>query len=153
MTINFYNHSCFKAQSGDIVLAFDPPSKASGLKTPRFQTDIILISHNHKDHNGADVLTLKENNPHFIIDNPGEYEIKGAVINGIRSFHDSKEGSELGYGASVSAAYRPWDEDDDAELRELYLGGATIPSLAKVFSRTSGSIRSRLKKNNLIEKK
>ncbi len=64
-----------------------------------------------------------------------------------------KKGGELVYGASVSVAYRPWDEDDDTELRELYLDGATVSSLAKVFSRTSGSIRSRLKKNNLIEKK
>lgn len=96
MTINFYNHSCFKVQSSDFILAFDPPSKESGLKTPRFQTDIILISHNHKDHNGADVLVLKEENPHFIINTPGEYEIKGAIINGLHSFHDSKQGAELG---------------------------------------------------------
>lgn len=96
MTINFYNNSCFKVQSGDFIIAFDPPSKESGLKTPRFQTDVILISHNHKDHNGAEVLTLKENNPHFIINTPGEYEIKGAAIKGINSFHDDKEGTEYG---------------------------------------------------------
>ena len=96
MTINFYNYSCFKVQSGDFIIAFDPPSKESGLKTPRFQTDVILISHNHKAHNGADVLSLKEENPHFIINTPGEYEIKGAIIKGIESFHDAKEGSERG---------------------------------------------------------
>lgn len=80
-------------------MAFDPPSKESGLKTPRFQTDVILISHNHKAHNGADVLTLKEENPHFIINTPGEYEIKGAVINGLHSFHDLKQGEEMGTNA------------------------------------------------------
>ncbi len=48
-------------------------------------------------------------------------------------------------------AYRSWDEEQDRELRELYLGGASIGDLSKEFSRTPGSIRSRLKKFNLLE--
>lgn len=48
-------------------------------------------------------------------------------------------------------AYVPWNEDQDNELRDLYIGGATIADLAKEFSRTTGSIRSRLKKKNLLE--
>lgn len=85
MVINFYNHSCFKVQSGDFIIAFDPPSKESGYKTPRFQTDLILISHNHKNHNGRDVLNLKEENERFIFDTPGEYEIKDILIRGVQS--------------------------------------------------------------------
>lgn len=46
-------------------------------------------------------------------------------------------------------SYRPWDEEQDAELREMYLGGVSIQTLAKEFSRTPGSIRSRLAKFNL----
>ena len=49
-------------------------------------------------------------------------------------------------------AYRAWDEEQDAELKELFLGGVAIKDLAKEFSRTPGSIRSRLVKNNLIER-
>ncbi len=52
---------------------------------------------------------------------------------------------------SPKKSYRPWDEEQDAELRELYQGGVSIPNLAKEFSRTSGSIRSRLKKLSLSE--
>ncbi|MBI4272801.1 AAA family ATPase [Candidatus Uhrbacteria bacterium] len=48
-------------------------------------------------------------------------------------------------------SYRPWDEEQDAELRELFLGGVSISDLAKEFSRTSGSIRSRLAKFKLFE--
>lgn len=48
-------------------------------------------------------------------------------------------------------AYRAWDQEQDSELRELYLGGASIPDLAKEFSRTKGSIRSRLAKFNLLD--
>jgi len=41
-------------------------------------------------------------------------------------------------------AYLPWDEEQDNELRELYESGASIKDLAKEFSRSGGSIRSRL---------
>lgn len=49
-------------------------------------------------------------------------------------------------------AYRAWDDEQDAELKELFLEGVSIAELAKEFSRTSGSIRSRLVKNNLMER-
>ncbi|MDP2630610.1 MAG: hypothetical protein Q8P56_04335, partial [Candidatus Uhrbacteria bacterium] len=49
-------------------------------------------------------------------------------------------------------AYRAWDDEQDAELKELFLDGVPIKDLAKEFSRTPGSIRSRLVKNNLIER-
>lgn len=85
MVINFYNHSCFKAQSGDVIIAFDPPSKESSYKAPRFQADLILISHNHKNHNGSDTLSLKEESGRNVIDMPGEYEIRDILIRGIQS--------------------------------------------------------------------
>lgn len=83
MVISFYNNSCFKVQSGDFIAAFDPLSKTSKYKTPRFQTDLIFISHNNENHNGRDVLTLKEEDKKYIIDMPGEYEIKDVLIRGI----------------------------------------------------------------------
>lgn len=85
MVINFYNHSCFKAQSGDIIIVFDPPSKDSKFKAPRFQTDIILISHNNLNHNGRDALNLKQESERYVLDLPGEYEIKDILIKGIQS--------------------------------------------------------------------
>ncbi len=96
MTINFYNFSCFKLQSGDTSLVFDPPSKESGVKFPRFSTDLVLISHNHKPHNGRDAVKLKDENSDYIIDSPGEYEIKNISIKGISSFHDSEGGKTHG---------------------------------------------------------
>lgn len=85
MVITFYNNSCFKVQSGDFIATFDPPSKTSKYKTPRFQTDLIFISHNNENHNGRDVLILKEEDEKYIIDMPGEYEIKDVLIRGIES--------------------------------------------------------------------
>jgi L-ascorbate metabolism protein UlaG (beta-lactamase superfamily) len=114
MVITYYGVSCFKMVSAGTVLAFDPfskefPAKDYGLKLPRFQADIVLISHNyHKDHNGYDTLSGPSLRPlagqagrqqaggPFIIDGPGEYEVGGIYINGISSFHDNEQGKDIG---------------------------------------------------------
>lgn len=97
MVITYYGVSCFKVQSGENVLAFDPPSKESEFKSPRFQTNIVLISHSHRDHNGYDSLVGKtEGKEPFLINSPGEYETNGIYIQGIKSFHDSSAGQKHG---------------------------------------------------------
>jgi len=92
MVITWYGQSCFKIQSGNVVLFTDPFDKEIGLTPPRGQADIVTISHNHHDHNNAEAL----NNEALVINGPGEYESKGVEINGIFSFHDDKEGKERG---------------------------------------------------------
>ena len=68
------------------MLVFDPPSKSSDFKPPRFAADAVFISHNHKDHNGWENIAGKtEEKGPVVIDGPGEYEIKGIYIKGIKS--------------------------------------------------------------------
>ena len=47
-------------------------------------------------------------------------------------------------------AYQPWTEREDKELRKVYNKGVRIPDIAIHFNRTTGAIRSRLKKVGLI---
>lgn len=95
MIINYYGVSCFKIQSGETTITIDPPSKESGLKAPRFYSDIGISSHSHPRHNGLN--ELKEKSPEiFLITGPGEYEIKGIRINGFKSFHDASSGEKYG---------------------------------------------------------
>lgn len=83
MVITYYGASCFKVQSGETVLVFNPPSKESEFKSPRFQADAVLISANHKDYNGwENIPGREEGKPAFVIDGPGEYEIKGLGVKG-----------------------------------------------------------------------
>lgn len=96
MVISYYGISCFKIQSGDTVLAVDPFDKSSGLTPPRFQTDIVLSSHNHSNHNNIDALAPKQDAEIFSVITPGEYEIHGVQIRGISSWHDAKSGAEKG---------------------------------------------------------
>jgi len=97
MVITYYGISCFKVTSGERVLAFDPPSRKSKAKSPYFQTDILLISHDHDNHGGREVLHAPKDGQIFIIDSPGEFEYKGVNIQGMASFHDSSGGKKLGH--------------------------------------------------------
>ncbi len=94
MVISYYGLSCFKIQSGDTSLVFDLPSKKSAVKPPRFQADIFIQSHDHDGHNGVESITREKE--FFLVDGPGEYEIKGIYIRGMKSFHDSVEGKKHG---------------------------------------------------------
>ncbi len=79
-----------KDHEANIVI--DPFDEKVGLKVPSFSADILLVSHNHADHNNVSAI---KGSP-FLIENPGEYEVKGVFVQGIDSFHDDSEGKERG---------------------------------------------------------
>jgi len=84
MIISYHGAECFKISQGDITLAFNPISKDSKLKPTRFGADITLITTNHPDFNGRD-QTSRGDKSSFIVDGPGEYEIKDIFIKGFLS--------------------------------------------------------------------
>ena len=95
--IYWAGQSCFQISvsnsrdhSADIVI--DPYDEKIGLKLPNLSADILLVTHDHYDHNN--VKSVK-GDP-FLIQGPGEYEVKGVFVQGIPSFHDDKEGKERG---------------------------------------------------------
>jgi len=92
MEIFWLGQSCFKIRSKDLVLVTDPFSPEIGLKMPKTEADIITVSHSHFDHNNIEAIG---GNP-FVIDGPGEYEIKGINIVGVETYHDDVEGHERG---------------------------------------------------------
>ncbi|MDD5589725.1 MAG: MBL fold metallo-hydrolase [Candidatus Portnoybacteria bacterium] len=93
MVITWYGQSCFKIQSGETVLFTDPFDKSIGLTPPRGQANIVTISHHHYDHDNVEALSGENL---FLIDGPGEYEVKGVNVTGILTFHDSEEGKKRG---------------------------------------------------------
>lgn len=82
MVISYLGAYCIKAVSGDLTLAFNPPSKESGFKAPRFRSDIVLVSEDRKEFNGWKELAGRDEKGPFVIDGPGEYEVKGVYILG-----------------------------------------------------------------------
>ena len=74
-------HHALKLQAGEIVVAVNPISKDSEFKSNKFGADIVLVSMNHPDFNGAEEATFGEKEPVTIM-GPGEYEIKGIFVRG-----------------------------------------------------------------------
>jgi L-ascorbate metabolism protein UlaG (beta-lactamase superfamily) len=92
MTISWYGHSCFRIEAKEGSILIDPFSKEIGLRAPRIKDDIVLVTHEHYDHNNTEDVNPEA----FVIRTPGEYEKNGIFIQGIRSFHDKNQGTERG---------------------------------------------------------
>lgn len=92
MDITFLGHSSFKLKGKTASLVTDPFDATVGFKFPKTEAEIVTISHDHFDHNKAELVE----NVRKVITGPGEYEISGVSIIGISSYHDNSKGSERG---------------------------------------------------------
>jgi len=84
MVITYLGGECFKVSQGELAIALNPPSKDSNLRSPKFGSDIVLVSYNHDDFNGVENCIYGEREP-FAIQGPGEYEVKGVAVRGFAS--------------------------------------------------------------------
>lgn len=97
MTINWHGQSFFEVRSrerggSEIKIAIDPFDETLGVRVPKAAAEILLISHSHSDHSNKKAITGTP----FLIEEPGEYEIKEVFIKGIPAFHDNSRGKERG---------------------------------------------------------
>lgn len=93
LTISWLGHSFFKLQAGDVTVAIDPFAEEKvGLKCPRFNADLLLITHEHDDHSNRAAIMGKP----FEVSRPGEYEVGGVTVYGVAGFHDANGGEERG---------------------------------------------------------
>ena len=103
MQIKYLGHSSFKIKgktySGkDVVVITDPfkPEAVGKLKFPKQEAQIVTLSHTDEDHSELENITGEPVKDFVVLDTPGEYEIKDLIINGIKSYHDEKQGAERG---------------------------------------------------------
>lgn len=95
----WYGQACFKIKGKNASVVFDPyDASYTGLSPLKLTADIVLISHDHQDHNNVGAVGASEEAREvpFVITGPGEYETSGVNIVGIGSFHDDKMGAERG---------------------------------------------------------
>ena len=129
MIITYLGGEFVKVQFGDTVLAFNPPSKDSKLKTSRFGADVALISINHSDCNGVETVSLGNKQP-FVIQGQGEYEIKGVVVRGFATDSDYGEPEriskdEIRTGKHINTVYTV----DLEGMKLCYLGALSSGEL------------------------
>jgi len=97
MNIIWHGQSCFQIASSQgknnhVNIVIDPFAETIGLRVPKMEADILLITHQHYDHNNVKAVL---GDP-FLISGPGEYEVKEVTVQGISSFHDNSGGKERG---------------------------------------------------------
>jgi len=97
MVINWKGQSCFQIstspiKNGAVSIAIDPFDQSVGLRIPKLQADILLATHDHKDHNNDKAV----DGDYLLINGPGEYDVKEISIQGIPSFHDNNQGKDRG---------------------------------------------------------
>ena len=85
MIITYFGEQFFKVGQGDLVLAFNPVNKtAKSDISAHFGADIAFVTTNHSLYNGVDQLSHGDRMP-FVINGPGDYEVKEVFIKGIMS--------------------------------------------------------------------
>ncbi len=98
MKIKFLAHSSFLiTTTNNTKIIFDPYKSQSfsgslGYKPIKEEADIVLVSHQHDDHNGiTEVLGKPE-----VIKDTGIWTLKDIKITGIAAYHDSQRGKARG---------------------------------------------------------
>lgn len=97
MEISYLGQASFlieaKTVSGKVRIVLDPfDAKMVGLPWKKVEAELVLVSHDHADHNRTDEVG---GHP-YVISGPGEYEVKGVKVVGIPSFHDEVQGAKRG---------------------------------------------------------
>ncbi len=121
MEITWLGHSCFKIKGKSGTIITDPFDSTSGYKLGKTTADIVTLSHDHPGHNYAAGIG---GNPK-VITGPGEYDIAGIFVYGVRTFHDIEKGKQRGNNTSYLI------EIDDVKV--CHLGDlGHVPSAAQV---------------------
>jgi L-ascorbate metabolism protein UlaG (beta-lactamase superfamily) len=90
MIITWLGHSCFLLKSDrGLTVLLDPFFEDSvGYPLPEIKADVVLISHDHTDHNNASAGGESSE----VITGPGGHSKLGLSIKGIESYHDREKG-------------------------------------------------------------
>lgn len=85
MKLTWYGHACFKLETAEGSVVFDPysPGSVPGLHLPKLIADEVICSHGHGDHSASDGVELTGRAPKY-----GKKQI--------RTFHDQKNGTLRG---------------------------------------------------------
>jgi len=111
MEIYWLGHGCFRLRGREATVVTDPCPPATGYKIGKLTGEIITVS--RKNEPNASFFQALTNEPK-VINGPGEYEIAGVLMTGVRTDHDPPSDT----GPSRNVAY-VMDIDD---IRICHLG-------------------------------
>jgi L-ascorbate metabolism protein UlaG (beta-lactamase superfamily) len=109
MEIIWYGHSCFRLRGRDATVVTDPCPPTTGYKIGKLAADVVTVSSSGIEHNYRQAITGE---PKYLT-GPGEYEIGGVLITGVRT-RSGKENEPEGRNVAFM-----FDIDD---IRVCHLG-------------------------------
>lgn len=126
MTITWFGLSSFKLVSKDVTIITDPFGKSTGLSPVRGSADIIIST--NQDLDWCNNFSSISGQP-FIVNGPGEYDIKGSFIIGTPA-----ENKELGKNTIYSielediriAFFGPFNQTQLTDDQKAALEGADV---------------------------
>ena len=93
LQIRWHGHSCFEI-TNDVTLVTDPhDGKSIGIPAPSVAGDVILVSHDHYDHNSVKTVEKEDSK---VVTDERKKNISNIEIKGIESFHDECDGAKRG---------------------------------------------------------
>ncbi|RLC56058.1 MAG: lactamase [Chloroflexi bacterium] len=92
MEIVWLGHSSFRIRAREATVITDPCPPSTGYVIGKPTADIVAFSHAHDDHTYLKAVAGKPT----VLDGPGEYEISGAFLTAIPTYHDGEKGAERG---------------------------------------------------------
>ncbi len=93
LQIRWLGHSCFEI-TNDVTIVTDPhDGRSIGIPAPNITSDIILVTHNHYDHNS--VKTVEKTDSKIITDER-KRTIGAIQISGTPAYHDAVHGERRG---------------------------------------------------------
>lgn len=95
MFVSWHGHACVAIEFDTYVVVVDPHDGSSiGLKKPVVKGDLILVTHDHFDHNAVNIVAKDKSRVlkmHY-----GEALIDNVKITGLRTYHDKSKGKRRG---------------------------------------------------------
>src|SRR6476646_12284766 len=105
MEVTWYGHSCIRLRGREAVVVADPYQAVVGPTGRGISGDIVTFSHpddrplpRAKGKHSRDGRTLLPSSldSAFVLDGPGEYEVKEVLVTGVRTYRDDARGVEAG---------------------------------------------------------
>lgn len=127
LTISWYGQAMFRIADGERAVVVDPTAPETGYSFEPFRADVVLVTHQHFDHNYLGGIT---GNPE-VVESGGESEVAGMLVRGFDSFHDSEAGSLRGPNVIYA-----WEQ---AGLRLVHFGDLGEPAGNDVIEEVRGA--------------
>ncbi|MEM1628985.1 MAG: MBL fold metallo-hydrolase [Desulfurococcaceae archaeon] len=96
--VSWHGHACVSLKIDDYVIVIDPHDGSSiGIKRPEIKADMVLVTHDHFDHNAIDVVSKERTRVFKMF--YGESVIDNVKVIGLKTYHDKQMGRRRGENA------------------------------------------------------